>query len=231
MPAAPILRKNLKFLTLLLAALVPALPGAAYTKSQIDGSIIQNRSVGFYGLTLRIPDKWAVFTPVPDIKFRSNNNAQRAWRMATSFDGRPGNTTHEIITLHDGTNGIALAITTGVGVSWPSEKTQKKDYLSALKGKAQGFAFSAGDIFVREVAVVDQRYFAKVGRTLPIGEESVVNLVYIVGLAPSYEISLTGVANDKNRAALESAMNEIMKSMVTEKSKRPRAEPKASGRE
>lgn len=212
-----IFRKHMKSLALLLAALVSALPGAAYTKSQIDGSVIQNRSVGFHGLTLRIPDKWTVYSPVEDVKFRSYNNAQRAWRMAKSIDGRPGNTTHEIITLYDGTNGIALGIMTGVGVRWPSEKTQKKDYLSALKGKAQGLAFSAGDIFVREVAVVDQRYFAKVGRTLPIGEETVVNLVYSVGLAPSYEISLNGVANDKNRAALENAMNEIMKSMVTGK--------------
>jgi hypothetical protein len=202
---------------MVLLALLAAAQGQAYTKCQITEGVIRNPAMGFYGMTVRIPEKWTVFTPIPDLKLPTNNNAQRAWRMARDYDTRPGNTTQEIITLHDGTNGIALAITTVVEADWPSEKRQKKDYHDVLLAKATGFKFSAGTVFVREVAALDQRVFAKIGRTIAIGGQNHVNLVYFVMLAPNYDISLNGVASEANAASLEAAMNEMMKSLVTQK--------------
>ncbi|WP_438479856.1 hypothetical protein [Oleiharenicola lentus] len=199
-----------------LVVLISAHLGHAYTKSIIIDSEIRNPSVGFYGITLKIPANWSIFPAVQDIKLPTSNNAQRAWRMAKSYDGAPGNTTHEIVTLHDGSNGIALAIVTGVGADWPPEKF-KKDYSWALAFKAKGFAFPAGEVFVREVSTIGQRSFAKIGRTLPIGGKNHVNFVYLIVLGPSYEISLNGVASEENRAALEAAMDEMMKSLVTRK--------------
>lgn len=203
-------------LALMTLAAIP-LAQAAFKKSQIADSVIRNPSVGFYGLTVTIPQKWSVYAADPDPKRPTGVVAQHARNMATNVDDSPGNTTHEIITLHDGANGIALAIMTGVGNDWPSEKLDRKGYQLALDAKARGLRFRAGQVFVRETAVIGERRFAKIGRIIEVGGKQCVNLVYIVILAPSYEISLNGLAFQENQPVLENAMNEIMKSMITRK--------------
>lgn len=199
-----------------LSVLAPATFGASPAKTQVNGRDVSSPSVGFKGMTLRLPDGWARYAPIENTNLHTTDPAQRAWRMATDSSGAPGYRTEEIVTFRKAHLAVALTIAVLANNEIPSERFDPTGHGQFLGFLARDWRFPKGQVFIRRVEKIGKRSFVKVGRTLSL-EVPIANLVYIAVVPPSSELVFNGVTTQSALPELEAAMNLIIESMVTDK--------------
>lgn len=155
--------------------------------AKVTGSEITDPSLGFHGISLRLPSSYRPYAPLPKNEW-GQNNAQWAWRNALGFDNGPGLTALEHIPFEggDGIWGITVSIIR-LGHPLPAQKTR---LLALLDKNANRAKFSVGEIVTREVANIGGRDVLCIERVIP--ERARHNAIYIMPIMPSSLLVFNG---------------------------------------
>jgi hypothetical protein len=159
-----------------------------YAPTKIEGTLLRNDSIGFHGFSIKLPDRYTQYKPLPKGTL-SLSSAQWAWSMSTNYDKKAGYHALEHVAFEAGNLGIAMAI---VRCSWtvPSRK-DKNAYEEYIKDEVRLMRFEEGDVYLRDSFYKGQKY---VGRACRKFERSGrTNMVYIVAVGPSTILVLNGV--------------------------------------
>ena len=193
-------------LSILFIGMIAGCASAPIKPTEIHGTTVINKSIGFREWSIVFPQGYEQFTPSTN-GANSYSKGQVAWNMAKSIDKQAGWTAKEHIVFTSDYGAIAMSTVSIDNTLF--DKTQIDELTRQL---AQGFTFPSGQVIDRKVVTIQGRKVAKITRKLE--PQSTYNPVYRVPIQPRYTVDFNGYCHFSDKAKLDKDIEDAISSLT-----------------